>query len=87
MEGWENIDGTKTAKLALVAKNEKVRNTYNKIVLWIDPARDVILQQQFFEAVGNYRLTHYTKLKINGKLPADAFTLKTSSHPKIVQPR
>ncbi len=88
MEGWENIDGAKTAKLQLVAKNEKLRNTYNKIVLWIDPVRDVILQQQLFEPAGNYRLAHYTNLKINDKqLSSDAFNLKTSSHPKIVHPQ
>jgi len=87
LEGWENIDGAKTAKLGLVAKNERVRNTYNKIVLWIDPARDVSLQQQFFEGAGNYRLTHYTNLKTNGKLPSDAFKLKTSPHPKTVKPQ
>jgi outer membrane lipoprotein-sorting protein len=87
MEGWENIDGVRTAKLVLVPTNEKVRNTYNKIALWIDPTRDVILQQQFFESAGNYRLTHYTNLKINSKLPSDAFNIDTSTNPKIVRPR
>jgi len=87
MEGWENVDGVRTAKLVLVPTNEKVRNTYNKIVLWIDPTRDVILQQQFFESAGNYRLTHYTNLKINSKLPSDAFNIDTSTNPKIVRPR
>ncbi len=87
MEGWENIDGVRTAKLALVAKNEKLRNTYNKIVLWIDPVRDVSLQQQFFESAGNYRLTHYTNLKINGRLPSDAFNIDMSTHPKTVHPQ
>jgi outer membrane lipoprotein-sorting protein len=87
MEGWENIDGVKTAKLALVAKNEKLRNAYNKIVLWIDPVKDVILQQQFFESAGNYRLAHYTNLKTNDKIPGDAFNLETRSHPKIVRPQ
>jgi outer membrane lipoprotein-sorting protein len=87
MEGWENIDGVRTAKLALVPTNEKVRTTYNKIILWIDPVRDVILQQQFFESAGNYRLTHYTDLKINGNLPSDAFKIDMSTHPKTVIPR
>jgi outer membrane lipoprotein-sorting protein len=87
MEGWENIDSVKTAKLALVPKNEKLRNTYNKIILWIDPVRDVSLQQQFFESAGNYRLTHYASLKINGRLPSDAFNINTSAHPKTVHPQ
>ena len=48
-----------------------MRQTYNKIVLWIDPERDVLLRQQFFEPSGDYRLAHYTNMKLNGKAPTD----------------
>ena len=78
MDGWETIGGVKTAKLDLTPKNEKMRQTYNKIVLWIDPEKDVLLQQQFFEPSGDYRLAHYTNVKRNIDLPDDAFNLKTS---------
>ena len=37
--GAETIDGIATAKLQLIPKSEKVRNTYSKILLWIDLER------------------------------------------------
>ena len=88
MDGWETIDGVKTAKLNLTPKNEKMRQTYNKIILWIDPEKDVLLQQQFFESSGDYRLAHYTNMKLNGKnISNDAFRLKTNGSTKVVTPQ
>lgn len=86
MAGWETVDGVKTAKLELIPKNEKMRQTYDKIVLWIDPERDVLLRQQFFEPSGDYRLAHYTRMKLNENIPDDAFRLKTTGKPTIVKP-
>jgi outer membrane lipoprotein-sorting protein len=78
MDGWETIGGVKTAKLDLTPKSEKLRRTYSKIVLWIDPEKDVLEQQQFFEPSGDYRLAHYTNMKLNGNISNDKFNLKTS---------
>lgn len=86
LAGWETIEGVKTAKLELVPKDEKTRNTYNKIILWIDPDRDVQLQQQFFEPSGDYRITRYSNLKLNAKISDDIFRLKTTGHPKKAHP-
>lgn len=86
LAGWETVDGARTAKLELVPKDEKTRNTYNKIVLWLDPDRDVLLQQQFFELSGDYRLTRYRNMKLNSKISDDAFRLKTTGHTTIVRP-
>lgn len=86
LAGWETVEGVKTAKLALVPKDEKTRNTYNRIILWIDLERNVSLQQQFFEPSGDYRVARYSNLKLNGKIPDDVFRLKTTSHTKIVRP-
>ena len=85
MDGWETVDGIKTAKLDLTPKKENVRRTYNKIVLWIDPLRDVLLKQQFFEPSGDYRLAHYTNMKLSAKLPDDVFRLKTSGNTRTVK--
>jgi len=87
MAGWEAVDGVRTAKLELSPKNEKMRQTYKKIILWIDPEKDVLLKQQFLEASGDYRLTHYTNMKRNGNLPDDAFRLKTTGSTKVVKPQ
>ena len=86
LDGWETIEGIKTAKLALVPKNENTRRTYNRILLWIDPDRDVLLQQQFFEPSGDYRITRYSKMKLNSKIPDKVFQLKTTGSTKTIRP-
>lgn len=84
MAGWETVGGVKTAKLELLPKNQKMRQTYDKIVLWVDPERDVLLQQQFFEPSKDYRLARYSNMKLNEKLSDDAFRLKTTGKPTVV---
>ena len=46
--GTETINGVATAKLQLVPKSEKFRDTYKQIFLWIDLEKGVSVQQQFF---------------------------------------
>ena len=86
MAGWETVNSVKTAKLELVPKDQKLRQTYNKIVLWIDPEQDVLQRQQFFEPSGDYRKASYTNMKRNGQLSDDVFRLKTTGHPTTVKP-
>ncbi|HEY7403298.1 MAG TPA: outer membrane lipoprotein carrier protein LolA [Candidatus Angelobacter sp.] len=86
LAGWETVQGVKTAKLALVPKDEKTRNTYNKIMLWLDPDRSIALQQQFFEPSGDYRVVRYSDMKLNSKISDDVFRLKTTGHTKLVRP-
>lgn len=85
LAGWEMVEGANTAKLELIPHNEKLRQTYSKIILWIDPDRDVLLKQQFLESSGNYRLTRYANLKVNTNISDSAFRLKTKGKPKTVQ--
>ncbi len=85
--GGEKIDGVDTARLDLVPKSVKLRDTFSHILLWIDPARGISLQQQLFEPYGNYRLAHYTEIKLNQKLPDNAFKLKTGPKTRIVSPQ
>lgn len=87
MGGWETVDGVKTAKLDLSPKKEKVQQTYNRIILWIDPERDVLLKQQFFERSGDYRLAHYTNMKLNENIQNDVFRLKSNGKTKTVTPQ
>jgi outer membrane lipoprotein-sorting protein len=78
--GPETINGVATAKLQLVPKSEKFRGTYNKILLWIDLEKGISVQQQFFSPEGDYRLTKYSDVQVNGKkIPDDVFKLKTKS--------
>jgi outer membrane lipoprotein-sorting protein len=86
MDGWETLDHVKTAKLELVAKRDSLKKLFSKVILWIDPARDVPLQQQwFFEPSGDYKLTRYTNIKVNAKVPDDDFKLHTTSKTKVVK--
>lgn len=87
LDGWETVDGIKTAKLDLTPKNEKIKSSINRVLLWLDPQRDISLKQQFFEPSGDYRLTHYTNIKVNGNISDKEFRLNTKSSTKVVQPQ
>lgn len=86
MEAWETVDGVKTARLNLVPRNEKLKASVTNIILWLDPQRDVSLQQKFMEQGGNYRLTHYTEIETNGKISSDVFELKLPAGTTTVRP-
>jgi outer membrane lipoprotein-sorting protein len=85
--GSETVDGVKAEKLQLVPKSEKTRNTFNRIMLWIDLARGISVQQQLFTPAGDYRLAKYTNIKINQKISDDVYKLKTTSHTKTITPQ
>ncbi len=86
-QGTENVMGVKAAKLDLVPKTQKGKNVFSHILLWIDPARGISVQQQFFEPNGNYRLAKYSNIEVNQKIPDDVFKLKTTGHTKVVNPQ
>lgn len=85
--GTEKLDGLETNKLDLVPKSDKVRNTFAHIILWIDPARGVSVQQQFFEPSGDYRLAKYSDIELNQKLNDQVFKFKTTGKTKTVSPQ
>ncbi len=84
--GTEKLGGIETAKLELRPKSAEVRNNFNRIVLWIDTARGVSIQQQFFSPSGDYRLAKYSNIKMNEHLPETTFRLKTTASTKFVTP-
>lgn len=85
--GAEAIDGVKTEKLELIPRSQKTKNVFNRIVLWIDPARGLSVRQQLFTLSGDYRLAKYTNIKINQKISDDVFKVKTTSHTKTLTPQ
>ena len=86
--GNETVDGVDSAKLDLVPKAANVRNNVNHIILWIDPARGVSVQQKFFFGTsGDYRLAKYSGIKMNEKISDSVFKLKTTGKTKIVSPQ
>ncbi len=85
--GSEVVDGKPAAKLLLVPKSQRVRGMFDKIYLWIDPARGVSVRQQFIEPSGNYRLAKYTNIQLNQPLADNVFKLQTTSKTKVVRPQ
>ena len=75
--GPETVDGVKTEKLELTAKDPTVRKNLPKVTIWLDMARGVSLRQVFDEGAGQQRICHYFNFKMNQPLPGDAFTFKT----------
>jgi len=86
-EGMETVDGVQAGKLNLTPKQAKVRNMFQTIILWIDPARGISVQQQFIDSNGDYRLAKYSNIKLNQNIPGDVFKLKTSGKTKWVRPQ
>ena len=85
--GMENIGGVNAAKLELTPKSQKVHNMFSQIVLWIDPAKGVSVQQQFLTPDGDYRLAKYSNIVLNGNIPDSAFKLKTTGKTTTVRPQ
>jgi len=86
--GPEKLAGTEVAKLELIPKSQKVKDNYvNRILLWVDVARGISLQQQLFTPSGDYRLAKYADIKLNEKISDAAFKLRTTSRTKVVSPQ
>jgi outer membrane lipoprotein-sorting protein len=85
--GTEKIGDIEASKLELTPKSVKVRNTFSKIVLWIDPARGVSVQQQLFEPSGDYRISKFSSIEINQKISDNVFKIKTTPKTKTVSPQ
>ena len=84
-QGTETIDGVKTVKLDLVAKQDSVRNMFEHVTIWVDPARAISLKQQFFEPSGDFRTAFYRNIRYNQKVSPAVFNIKTSSKTTVVQ--
>ena len=82
--GAQTINGVSTGELQLIPKSEKVRNTFNRILLWIDLQRGISVQQQFFEAEGDYRLAKYSDIQFKDKIGDDVFRLKTTDKTQTI---
>ena len=86
--GPQTVNGVATAELHLIPKSDKVKNTYNKILLWIDLDKGISVQQQFFTPQGDYRLTKYSSIQLNDKKILDeVFKLKTTGKTQTISPK
>lgn len=85
--GSEAANGAEAEKLELIPKSTRLRANIARILLWVDPAKGVSVQQQFFEPSGDYRLAKYSQIQINQKLPENAFKLKTTGKTRFISPQ
>jgi outer membrane lipoprotein-sorting protein len=86
--GPETINGVATAQLQLIPKSDRVRNNFNRILIWIDLDKGISVQQQFFDPQGDYRLAKYSAIQVNEKkIPDEVFKLKTTGKTQIISPR
>jgi outer membrane lipoprotein-sorting protein len=82
--GAETINGVKTEKLELIAKDPEVLKLFPKVTIWVDPDRGVSLKQVFDEGQEQSRICLYFNIKVNEPLPGDAFSFKTDSKTQYV---
>lgn len=83
-DGPETVNGAKTEKLELVAKDPNVRKNLPKVIIWVDLDRGVSEKVYFDFGQGQSRTATYSNIKINQHLPGDAFTLKTDSKTQYI---
>ena len=82
--GQEKIGDVQTGHLQLTPLSTKIKQSFPRIDLWIDPQSGMSLRQQLFQTGGDYRLADYTHIRPNEKVPDSAFKLKTSEVAKTV---
>jgi outer membrane lipoprotein-sorting protein len=76
--GSESLDGIKTEKLELVAKDPEMRKNLSKVDIWLDVDHAVSLKQVFTLSSTSTYVGRYSNFKFNQPLPGDAFTFKTN---------
>lgn len=81
--GQEKIDGVQTDKLQLIAKDPKALRFFPKIILWIDPARDISLKQFADQGQGMSRTATYSHIEINHSISGSNFTFKTNKNTQV----
>jgi outer membrane lipoprotein-sorting protein len=73
-------DGTgpvETAKLDLVSKDQKVRDMFTHITIWVDFKRAISLKQEFFTPSDDRKTATYTHIRYNQKVDTAPFAIKT----------
>ena len=83
--GPETLDGVKTEKLELVAKDPTIRKNFPKITVWMDTSRAVSLKQVWDQGQGQSRVCVYFNIKVNQTLPVDTFKFKTDPKTQFIE--
>jgi hypothetical protein len=73
--GPEIIDGVKTEKLDLVAKDPGVQKTFSHVTIWVDPTRDVSLKRVFVQPNGDSLTGVFSNIQMNGKIDKKPYAI------------
>lgn len=80
----DNGQAVKVEKLVLVSKDPAVRDTFSRITLWMDPARDVSLKQFFETPSGNTQTALYSNVKLNARPNKAAYKVPSGKGVTVV---
>jgi outer membrane lipoprotein-sorting protein len=87
LAGEEDLDGRKMALVELVPRSDEVRKQITKIVMWVDEASWLPVQQKFVEAgSGDYFLSRYRNVMKNLKIGDGKFKADWPKGTKIEKP-
>jgi outer membrane lipoprotein-sorting protein len=87
LSGEEELDGHKMAIVELVPRSDEVRKQITKIVMWVDEASWLPVQQKFLEAgSGDYFLSRYKNVMKNLKIGDGKFKADWPKGTKIEKP-
>jgi outer membrane lipoprotein-sorting protein len=88
LSGEEELDGHKMALVELVPRSDEVRKQITKIVMWVDEASWLPVQQKFLEAgSGDYTISRYKNVMKNLKIGDGKFKADWPKGTKIEKPR
>jgi outer membrane lipoprotein-sorting protein len=88
LAGEEELEGHKMAIVELVPRSDEVRKQITKIVMWVDEASWLPVQQKFLEAgSGDYFLSRYKNVMKNLKIGDGKFKADWPKGTKIEKPR
>jgi outer membrane lipoprotein-sorting protein len=79
----EKLGGVDTDEIDLVPKSSSLKEKVEHILLWIDRARGVSVQQQFFTGEGDYRLAKFSHIELKAKISDAVFKLKKTAKTQI----
>ena len=87
LSGEEELDGHKMALVELVPRSDEVRKQITKIVMWVDEASWLPVQQKFLEAgSGDYTISRYKNVMKNLKIGDGKFKADWPKGTKIEKP-
>jgi outer membrane lipoprotein-sorting protein len=84
LAGEETVRGKGTYVLELAPKSDKVSAFFSQIVLWIDSASWVPIQQKLVEPTRDYLLIEFEEIQLNPALSPSLFDLKLPKDVKVV---